>query len=71
MEREISGRFVLSTEEALSRVRDQISSFTQNLIEKGFSIGNLEYGCETPETVKRPLVTQILQTENRNLSLMA
>jgi hypothetical protein len=71
MDREISGRFLLSTEEALSRVRDQISSFTQNLIEKGFSIGHLEYECDTPETVKRPLVTQILQMEDRNLSLIA
>jgi hypothetical protein len=71
MGREISGRFLLSTEEALSRVREQISSFTQSLIERGFSIRHLEYECEGPETLKRPLVSQILQTENRNLSLIA
>jgi hypothetical protein len=69
--KEISGRFLLSSEEALSLVRDRLSTFTRSLIKKGFSILKLECRFEDPEVVKRPLFTHIFEAEDGSLSLVA
>jgi hypothetical protein len=70
-DRSIEGRFLLTNEEAQSRVEGAIHSLIERLVESGFSVNFLECHLKEPEIVTESLIREIIPDEGSTLSVFA
>lgn len=70
-DRSIEGRFLLTNEEAKSRVEGAIHFLIDRLVESGFSVTFLECHLKEPEIVTESLVREIISDEGGTLNLFA
>ncbi|UCE34776.1 MAG: flagellar hook-length control protein FliK, partial [Deltaproteobacteria bacterium] len=69
--RSIEGRFLLTNEEAKSRVEGAIHFLIDRLVESGFSVTFLECYLKEPEIVTESLIREIIPDEVGTLNLFA
>ena len=70
-DRIIEGRFLLTNEEAKSRVEGAIHFLIERLVESGFSVTFLECYVKDPEIVTESLIREIIPDEGGTLNLFA
>jgi hypothetical protein len=70
-DRSIEGRFLLTNEEAKSRVEGAIHFLIDRLVESGFSVTFLECYVKEPEIVTESLISEIIPDEGGTLNLFA
>jgi hypothetical protein len=70
-DRSIEGRFLLTDEEAKSRVEGAIHSLIDRLVKSGFSVNFLECYLKEPEIVTESLIREIIPDEGSTLNLCA
>ena len=70
-DRSIEGRFLLTNEEAKSRVEGAIHFLIDRLVESGFSVTFLECYLKEPEIVTESLIREIIPDEGSTLNLFA
>jgi len=70
-DRSIEGRFLLTNEEAKSRVEGAIHFLIDRLMESGFSVTFLECYLKEPEIVTELLIREIIPDEGGTLNLFA
>ena len=70
-DRSIEGRFLLTNEEAKSRVEGAIHFLIDRLVESGFSVTFLECYLKEPEIVTESLIREIIPDEGATLNLFA
>jgi hypothetical protein len=70
-DRSIEGRFLLTNEEAKSRVEGAIHFLIDKLLESGFSVTFLECYVKEPEIVTESLIREIIPDEGGTLNLFA
>ena len=70
-DRSIEGRFLLTNEEAKSRVEGAIHFLIDRLVESGFSVRFLECCLKEPEIVTESLIREIIPDEGGTLNLFA
>jgi hypothetical protein len=69
--RSIEGRFLLTNEEAKSRLEGAIHFLIDRLVESGFSVTFLECYLKEPEIVTESLIREIIPDEGSTLNLFA
>ena len=69
--KEITGRFLITKEEAASFIKNNIPSLITALKDKGFTVCAIECHCKDPETVKQSLISEIIQEEDSTIHLVA
>jgi len=70
-DKEIEGRFLLTKEETRRLVEKNIPIFIDSMKERGFSIGHMACHLKDAETVKEPLIKEIIHEEGSSVSLIA
>jgi len=70
-DRNIEGRFLLTNEEAKSRVEEALYLLIDRLVESGFSVTFLECHVKEPEIVTESLIREIIPDEGGTLNLFA
>jgi hypothetical protein len=70
-DRSLEGRFLLTNEEAKSRVEGAIHFLIDRLVESGFSVTFLECHVKVPEIVTESLISEIIPDEGGTLNLFA
>lgn len=68
--KEIEGKFLMAKEETRSLIENNLPQFTGELENKGFYIRRLTCYLLDPETVKQPLVTEIIGKEGSTMDLV-
>jgi hypothetical protein len=69
--KEITGKFLFTTEEAKSMFEENLWVFTNRMEEKGFKIHQMVCTLKDLETVSKPLVNEIIQEGGGHMSLFA
>jgi hypothetical protein len=70
-DRSVEGRFLLTNEEAKSRLEGAIHFLIDRLVESGFSVTFLECYLKEPEIVTESLIREIIPDEGSTLNLFA
>jgi hypothetical protein len=69
--KEITGKFLFTTEEAKSIFEKNLQVFIDRMEEKGFTIHQMDCKLKDLETVSRPLLNEIIQEGGGHMSLIA
>ena len=69
--KEIGGRFLITKEEGMLLIKNNIPFLINNLKDKGFYISSIECHLKDTEIVKQSIIREIIQEEGNTISLVA
>jgi len=69
--KEIKGRFLITKEEGILLIKNNIPFLINKLKDNGFTVCSIECHLKDPEIVKQSLIREIIQEEGNTISLVA